>query len=144
MDTMNECEIWPGFKRNSGYGVKIVNYRPTSAHKWTWEQFNGPVPEGMVLDHICHTEAVKNKECEGGFDCKHRGCVNLDHLELVTFSENVRRGMHSIDNKTTCKKGHDYTDPNNIMVRKSGKRECAQCNRDRANAFWHNRKKEAA
>ena len=132
MDTMNECKIWSGSKRSSGYGVKIVNYQRKSAHRWAWEAVNGPVPEGMILDHICHTEAVKKNECKGGFDCKHRPCVNIDHLELVTLSENVMRGMHCIDNKTTCKKGHDYTDPQNIMVRASGKRECAQCNRERA------------
>ena len=132
MITMSECEFWQGSKRTNGYGVKVVNYKRKAAHRWVWEQKNGSIPEGMVIDHTCHNEAVVKGECEGGFSCKHRACVNLEHLELVTQSENVRRGLHSIDNRATCNKGHDYTDPHNILIRASGKRECAQCNRERA------------
>jgi hypothetical protein len=132
MITMSDCEMWQGAKRKNGYGVKVVNYKRKAAHRWVWEVSNGSIPEGMVLDHKCHTEAVGRAECAGGFDCVHRACVNPEHLELVTFSENVKRGMHSIDNKKNCNQGHDYTDPQNILIRASGKRECAQCNRERA------------
>lgn len=132
MISMSDCVFWQGYKTTNGYGVKVVNYKRKAAHRWVWEQANGPVPDGMVIDHTCHNEAIHNEGCEGGFSCKHRACVNPEHLELVTQSENVRRGLHSMDNRATCKKGHDYTDPNNIMVRADGRRECAQCNRERA------------
>jgi hypothetical protein len=141
MVIMNECEIWQGSKRKNGYGVKVVNYKRKAAHRWAWEIVIGEIPEGYVLDHKCHSQAVSKGECQGGFTCVHRACINLDHLELVTQSENVRRGLHAIENRATCKKGHDYKDPNNIMIRANGKRECSQCNRDRASMNY--RKKVA-
>jgi len=100
---------------------------------------NGPIPEGFVLDHICHNEAAAKGECAGGATCSHRACVNLDHLQLVSQSENILSGMHSIDVKECCPKGHSYKDERNIMIRKSGKRECAECNRQRANAVYARR-----
>lgn len=137
MVTMTECKIWQGYKSQNGYGIKVVNYRQTRAHRWAWSLVNGEIPKGYVLDHKCHGEAVAKGECKGGWDCEHRACVNLDHLELVTQSENVMRGLHSIDNRKTCRKGHDFTDPNNILTRKNGKRECSQCNRERAMANYY-------
>jgi hypothetical protein len=137
---MSNCEIWQGSKTQSGYGLKIVNYKRKKAHRWAWEQINGEIPKGFVLDHKCHSEAVAKGECEGGWNCIHRACVNVEHLELVTQSENIMRGVHSIDNRKTCRKGHDYTDPNNIMIRKNGKRECAQCNRERASMNYYRAK----
>jgi hypothetical protein len=45
------------------------------AHVVMWERVNGPVPEGMQLDHLCTI----------------RHCINPAHLEPVTGAENVRR-----------------------------------------------------
>ena len=50
------------------------------AHRYVYELFRGPIPDGHVLDH------VKKK------GCKHRDCVNPDHLEPVTQQENTLRG----------------------------------------------------
>jgi hypothetical protein len=44
-------------------------------HVWFWEELHGPVPDGFELDHLC----------------RNRGCVNPDHLEVVTHEENVWR-----------------------------------------------------
>jgi hypothetical protein len=48
-----------------------------TGHKWFWEQKNGPVPEGLDLDHLC----------------KVRHCVNPDHMEAVLPIKNKRRGL---------------------------------------------------
>lgn len=61
---------------NNGYGQIQINGRDTLAHRTAYEYFKGPIPEGLELDHLCRTKA----------------CVNPDHLEPVTRSENVRRG----------------------------------------------------
>jgi hypothetical protein len=45
------------------------------AHVAAWEAANGPVPKGHEIDHTCYV----------------RMCVNLDHLECVTRTENRRR-----------------------------------------------------
>lgn len=141
--TMSECVIWHKSKNEKGYGQDFYNGKNTKAHRAAWMRAYGEIPSGVVVDHICHNEAATKGECEGGVSCIHRACVNLDHLRLVTPSQNVLAGMHSIDTKATCKKGHDYRDKRNIMIRKNGKRECAQCNRDRATMNYYKSKQAA-
>lgn len=70
----DKCIIWPGAKR-SGYGLKKVGNSTMSAHRYVWEQLNGPIPKGKQLDH----------------KCRHRDCVNPKHLELVDPSQNKLR-----------------------------------------------------
>jgi hypothetical protein len=135
---MTDCIIWHKSIRNTGYGQTYFRGKVMKAHKAAWIEANGEVPEGFVLDHICHNEAVEHGECKGGFTCKHRACVNLDHLRLASQSENVMAGIHNIDNRSRCNQGHLFE--GNIMVRKSGKRECAECNRVRARAVWAKKK----
>lgn len=127
---MSDCILWTKSIKPEGYGQTFYKGKVTRAHRAEWMKVNGPIPKDMVLDHTCHNP----KTCSGGFTCIHRRCVNLDHLRLVTQSENVRAGIHNIDNRSHCNKGHLFE--GNIMVRKSGKRECAECNRVRARANW--------
>lgn len=42
------------------------------AHRYAWEQINGPIPAGMVIDHTCWEHS----------------CVNVDHLRLATRAQN--------------------------------------------------------
>jgi hypothetical protein len=134
---MNDCIKWHLYIHANGYGqanIKGTSGKHMNAHRWVWIEVNGPIPDGMVVDHICHTEALIKGECKGGWSCPHRSCVNLNHLRLISQQENVVTGRHSINNRTHCNKGHSFE--GNIMVRKNGKRECAECNRVRAKANY--------
>lgn len=69
------------------------------------EHYVGPIPQGAVVDHLCHTEA-----CTEGRLCKHRRCWNPEHLAAVSFAENCARG--NAPGETTrrtgiCKRGHE-------------------------------------
>ena len=66
------CLVWVGGTDGKGYGRFNVNGRPKRAHRYAWEQANGPIPEGMFIDHICHN----------------RACVEVTHLRLATDSQN--------------------------------------------------------
>lgn len=71
----NGCWIWTDYCVAQGYGrfsIKSVMYQ---AHKVSYEHFVGPVPEGLEIDHMC----------------KVRGCVNPEHLQVITHKENVPR-----------------------------------------------------
>ena len=138
---MSDCILTKAYESLNGYGKYMtVNGKSYRAHRAAWIKAYGAIPKGMVIDHVCHNEAVERGECEGGITCIHRACINPEHLRLVTQRENVMAGLHNIDNRTHCYQGHPFE--GNIMVRKNGKRECAECNRVRARANY--RKKVSA
>lgn len=109
-DRSSGCWIWTGHKDRDGYGSITVEKRHRIAHKVAYEEYVGPVPAGMELDHTC----------------RNRACCNPLHLEPVTHLENVRRGAQTWQG-TTCKRGHELT-PENIRVHTNGtKRQCLVC-----------------
>jgi hypothetical protein len=87
VDPATGCWVWQKNLRN-GYGRVWREDRLWTAHIWYWEQANGPVPEGMDLDHSCHDPHA----CDGGNACPHRACVNPAHLVPLPRAANVRRG----------------------------------------------------
>lgn len=90
VDPATGCWPWAGALNNNGYG-QFNTGGPEGlayAHRWSYEHFVGAIPEGLTLDHLCHTH---DRECPGGLACPHRRCVNPDHLEPVTQVENMRR-----------------------------------------------------
>jgi hypothetical protein len=116
---MTDCiESKKGITTN-GYSRIRVNNKNIQAHRWAWELVNGQIPEGFVIDHIC----------------RNRKCVLPEHLRMITQQENIMAGLHNIDNRSHCNQGHPFV-KENIMIRKSGKRECAECNRIRARANY--------
>ncbi len=72
------CWIWIGGLNQDGYGC-INRDGYTSAHRYSWFRRHGPIPAALEIDHLCRV----------------RCCVNPDHMELVTRSENVLRGVHA-------------------------------------------------
>ena len=69
-----ECLLWTGATMTSGYGTLRVDGRMEGAHRFAWTRENGPIPEGLVVDHVCHE----------------RRCVEVSHLRLVTQTQNKR------------------------------------------------------
>jgi HNH endonuclease len=78
VDEQTGCWIWQGGRNTDGrYGraVPSLGGKMTAAHRIYWERENGPIPEGLVIDHLCRNGL----------------CVNPAHLEVVTQAENNRR-----------------------------------------------------
>lgn len=70
------CWLWTGSMGLAGYG-RIKNAgRTMMAHRIMYTRMKGAIPRGLHLDHLCRTPL----------------CINPDHLEPVTPSENVKRG----------------------------------------------------
>jgi hypothetical protein len=93
-DPASGCWVWLRGKNSAGYGQFCGWGNPGRwmlAHRWSYEFNVGPIPQGLVIDHLCRNPA----------------CVNPDHLEAVTQRENSRRGALAHVIKTgTCRRGH--------------------------------------
>lgn len=114
----DRCWRWVGTIRN-GYGIAVIDGRNYRAHRIAFTLMRGPIPDGLTLDHLCRV----------------RSCCNPDHLEAVTLSTNVLRGMSPTAQharKTHCPKGHEYTAGNTRHRR--GRRECLVCTREQRKA----------
>ena len=114
------CWVFTGKLSPRGYGKVSVDRVPRLAHRVVYEDWFGPIPEGLTLDHLCLTKS----------------CVNPAHLEPVSAAENTRRqwrdglanaGVRQRE-KTQCVNGHPFS-TENTYVKPSGERSCRTCRR---------------
>ena len=49
--TGTACVLWTAQKLPSGYGLFWTGERKTLAHRFAYEQFVGPIPEGHHVHH---------------------------------------------------------------------------------------------
>jgi len=81
------CWLWTGARsggrnrRAYGQFNSGVDNKPIGAHVWSYQQVNGPVPDGLEIMHQCHTPL----------------CVRPDHLIV---------GTHDQNNKDSAAAGH--------------------------------------
>lgn len=120
------CWIWVGTLTQWGYGKFSTSHRKDhAAHRWSYEHFVGPIPEGLVIDHL---------------KCNNKRCVNPDHMRTATLFENTIRGdcPSSINlAKRNCPKcGGEYRNIEN------SRRQCYPCKLAN-NRRWNKAKREA-
>lgn len=124
-------DCWPvgGPALKGGYRrFKDDKQRNVLAHRWAYQYFKGPIPDGLTVDHVCCREE----------------CGNPDHLDAVTMKVNIRRGngLAGINaRKAIAKCGHSFT-----FTEPDGRRRCAPCLREaqRKRQARHRAKRRAA
>lgn len=144
LDPRADCWMWTGSMMWKGYGRFHIWGKAVRAHKFAYMLSNGPVPSGLVIDHVCHNE---DAACAGGISCLHRRCVNPFHLDAKTQRGNVLSSplapARINSEKTHCPQGHAY-EGENLFVRTNGQRECRACSRDEARRYAAKKRSEAA
>ena len=115
IDLATNCWQWQGSIDSTGYGRFRFQGKQTMAHRFAYEWFLTPIPNDLVIDHLC----------------RNRACVSPAHLEPVTNRENLLRGQGlAADNvrKTHCPSGHPYSGEN-LIVLSHRRRGCRACKR---------------
>lgn len=119
VDKTNSCWLWTAgrFGRDKEYGCfyPTSSRKPVGAHVWSYVQAKGPVPFGLVVDHLCNVTT----------------CVNPDHLEAKSHQANILRGrgLAAREAKQThCKRGHSLDD---AFILSRNRRDCRQCRKIR-------------
>ena len=81
VDKSESCWKWTAGKFTLGYGSFFISGSSWCAHRVSFMIDNGPIPEGVDIDHICHNKA----------------CVKPAHLRAVTTKQNMenRAGAQS-------------------------------------------------
>lgn len=132
---LGKCWEWSGGTNEHGYGcfqakqgntVKNGRIRVYS-HIYAFQEVRGPIPQGLVLDHLC----------------RNRRCVHPKHLEVVTRKENVLRGVSkNAQNarKTHCINGHHLSGENLYVRKDTGRRMCVACQRQYQKSSEYKRK----
>ena len=118
---LGDCHIFRGYKEK-GYGrVGLPGGKLIRVHRYVWEQVNGPVPDGLEVDHVCQVKA----------------CCNLAHLRAVTHKTNCREnsvGPPAVNAvKTHCIHGHEFTPEN--TYHDGRRRACRECVRQAQRAY---------
>lgn len=136
--TESGCLLWTGYCNEDGYGQ--VQYPMTFgrkkfySHRLSWEMHYGKIPEGLCICHKCDIPS----------------CVNPNHLFVGSRADNnkdmTKKGRLKSpiakfqSSKSHCPKGHEYFGKN-LMIRKSGHRQCRTCSLDRTRILRMRNKK---
>ena len=111
---IDSCWTWTSAHNGFGYGQISINDKTYLSHRISYQLYKGSIPDGLELDHLCSNNM----------------CVNPDHLEPVTHTENMRRSAINKKPTTHCKQGHEYTKENTYNSPNTVSKTCIICRKE--------------
>jgi HNH endonuclease len=113
----DKCWEWTAYRDRLGYGIFRIGKKHVKAHRAALIISGKEIQVGLDVDHLC----------------RNRGCVNPDHLEVVSHAENVRRGNVGVwqtemaKTRKTCRNGHPVTLETTYLVKGGKWKTCSIC-----------------
>lgn len=109
----DDCWPWTASTQPSGYGQMRWAGKICLAHRLAWSLVNGPIPDGMQVNHRCHNKL----------------CCNTAHMELLSIEahglDSAIIAWGTLGDESTCRRGHTG------YRRKYGKKwACLMCQRE--------------
>lgn len=102
VDKAGDCWVWTGATFN-GYGAFRHKGSSHVAHRISYEWKHGPIPPGAEVDHMCFN----------------RGCVNPDHLRLLSHSLNGQNRAGANSNSKSGVRGVYWCNTYNTWLAKA-------------------------
>ena len=102
------CWIWTGASGGPGHARMTVDGKTRLGHRVIFTALVGPIPDGLVLDHLCGRPA----------------CLNPDHMHPCTQADHMRR--HIAEHPKECP--HCGRDRERTQ---SGTLRCLPCTREK-------------
>ena len=113
VDKTETCWLWTAARtgRNGQYGNFGIGYpKVMLAHRWSYQNAYGQIPEGMQIDHVCRVTL----------------CVRPSHLRVVTNKQNHENTVAQKRSQTGVRgvyydkrRGYYY-----VQVTSNSKRHC--------------------
>lgn len=72
-----DCWEWSSTQNDKGYGRTNIDERWVLAHRFSYEFAVGPIPDGLIVRHLCHN----------------RLCCNPAHLAVGTSKDNAQDAL---------------------------------------------------
>jgi hypothetical protein len=121
VDPVTGCWI-SNYAVNRSNGYASLGWREdgrdigTTVQRASYTHSYGPIPDGMVIDHICHN----------------RPCVNPAHLRAIPRGENARRQGEGDFPLGQCPNGHPLSEyRKRVKGVSAGMSYCGACQRER-------------
>lgn len=84
LDDATGCRLWTEGLNGSGYAMVSHAGETRRAHRVIWELENGPIPDGLRIDHMC----------------RNRNCIEVSHLQLANAKTNGENSGISSANRS--------------------------------------------
>ena len=102
VDKTNECWLWTGATAG-GYGIFRIDGGNQVAHRVVYMWTNGTIPPGAEVDHMCFNH----------------GCVNPEHLRLLSHSLNGQNRVSANSNSKSGVRGVYWCNTYNTWLAKA-------------------------
>jgi hypothetical protein len=117
---LGPCWLWTAGGEAAGYGEFTWEGKTDRSHVAAYVLLVGPVPDGLVLDHLCQVKRCVKAIADGNGPA---------HLEPVPQKDNILRGTSPAAlnaQKTHCRHDHEFT-VENTLIDRNGHRRCRAC-----------------